>query len=207
MPPLFTAEPLVLAAVEDLDGGGVVPDGSGDEDGDGRTDIEEVREFGSDPCLFSVDLIIDRDGIASEFIGPLSAQKVAHGDPLTSWPTGGLGPEGIDGFDNDSSGDWSPGDDIHLEDSTGSCSTASRDAVFDDNVDFQDCRVRDDDLSLFDGQPVSCDFETGTFCTDVTASMLTGASGNLTFDDTSSSTDYNNAEDIVLDVNKNGIFD
>ena len=54
LPPLFTAEPLVLAAVEDLDGGGVVPDGSGDEDGDGRTDIEEVRDFGSDPCVFTV---------------------------------------------------------------------------------------------------------------------------------------------------------
>ncbi len=59
LPPLFTAEPLVLAAVEDLDGGGVVPDGSGDEDGDGRWDIEEVRNFGSDPCLTGVDLIID----------------------------------------------------------------------------------------------------------------------------------------------------
>ena len=203
MPPLFTAEPLVLAAVEDLDGGGVVPDGSGDEDGDGRTDIEEVRDFGSDPCLTSVDLIIDRDGIASEFIGPLSEQKVAHGDSLTPWPTGGLGPEGIDGFDNVTSGDWSPGDDIHLEDPTGSCSTASRDGFFDDNATFQDCRVRDDDLSLFDGQPVSCDFETGTSC----GGFLTVASGNLTFDDTSVSADYNNTEDIVLDVNKNGIFD
>ena len=205
LPPLFTAEPLVLAAVEDVDGDGViVADGSGDEDGDGRTDIEEVRDFGSDPCRFSVDLIIDRDGIASEFVGPLSEQEVAHGDVLAGWPQGLRGPEGIGGFDNDASGDWSPGDDIHLEDPSGSCSTAVRDAFFDDNAAFQDCRVRDDDLSLTDGQPVDCDFETGTFCGGV---FLTGPSGNLTFDDSNGSTDYNNAEDIVLDVNKNGIFD
>jgi len=204
LPPLFTAEPLVLAAVEDVDGDGViVPDGSGDEDDDGRTDIEEVRDFGSDPCLVSVDLIIDRDGIASEFVGPLSEQQVVHGDLLTTWPTG-FGTEGIDGFDNDLSGDWSPGDDIHLEDPAGSCSTAGRNAVFDDNAFSQDCRVRDDDLSLADGQPVNCDFESGTFC----GGFLTGPSGNLTFDDSGGTVGfYANTEDIVLDVNKNGIFD
>lgn len=41
---LFSSNPLLLVAVEDLNGGGVFGDGSGDEDGDGRTDLEEVRD-------------------------------------------------------------------------------------------------------------------------------------------------------------------
>ena len=48
-PPLFTADPLVLAAVEDLDGGGINPSGGGNEDGDALTDIEDVQH-GFDPC-------------------------------------------------------------------------------------------------------------------------------------------------------------
>ena len=127
-------------------------------------------------------------------------------DPLVSWPTG-FGPEGIDGFDNDASGSWTFGDDIHLEDPSGSCATAGRNAVYDNNVTFQDCVVLDLDGSLVDQQPVSCDFESGTFCTDVTPSMLTGATGNVTFFDFDSSTKYDNGEDIVLDGNANGIFD
>ena len=50
LPPIFESEPLVLAAVKDLDGGGLVADGSGDEDGDGLTDLEEVADVGTDPC-------------------------------------------------------------------------------------------------------------------------------------------------------------
>jgi hypothetical protein len=41
---------LCLAAVEDLNGGGVVPDGSGDEDGDGISDYEEACVLDRDPC-------------------------------------------------------------------------------------------------------------------------------------------------------------
>ncbi len=43
-------DPLVLVAVEDLDGGGIVGDGSGDEDGDGLTDADEALNVGTDPC-------------------------------------------------------------------------------------------------------------------------------------------------------------
>jgi hypothetical protein len=53
LPPLFgPTEPLRLAAVEDLDDppNGIVGDGSGDEDGDGLSDWDEVYEFGTDPC-------------------------------------------------------------------------------------------------------------------------------------------------------------
>jgi len=56
LPPLFTSEALLLVAVEDLDGGGIVRDGSGDEDGDGRSDLEEVRnEPLTDACLADSD--------------------------------------------------------------------------------------------------------------------------------------------------------
>jgi hypothetical protein len=47
--------PLTLVAVKDLDGGGVVPDGTGDEDGDGLSDADEVFVHGTDPCLADTD--------------------------------------------------------------------------------------------------------------------------------------------------------
>ncbi len=49
-PPLFESTRLTLVAVEDLNGGGVVPDGSGDEDGDNVTDLQEILD-GTDPCI------------------------------------------------------------------------------------------------------------------------------------------------------------
>ena len=45
----------MLVAVDDLDGGGLVPDGSGDEDGDGLTDADEAFIHGTDPCVFDTD--------------------------------------------------------------------------------------------------------------------------------------------------------
>ena len=51
--------PLVVASMFDLDGGGIVADGSGDEDGDGATDIDEVRILKTDPC----DSDTDNDGV------------------------------------------------------------------------------------------------------------------------------------------------
>ena len=41
---------IMLVAVEDLNGGGIVEDGSGDEDGDGLTDADEAFNIGTDPC-------------------------------------------------------------------------------------------------------------------------------------------------------------
>jgi len=55
LPPILESNQLCLAAVEDLDGGGIVGDGSGDEDGDGLTDLEEACERGTDPCLADTD--------------------------------------------------------------------------------------------------------------------------------------------------------
>ncbi len=56
LPPILESEPLVLAAVEDLNGSGLVRDGSGDEDADGLTDLEEVSgDVVTDPCLADTD--------------------------------------------------------------------------------------------------------------------------------------------------------
>jgi hypothetical protein len=50
-PEIFSSKPLLLVAVKDLGGDGIVGDGSGDEDGDGRMDLQEVREAPfTDPC-------------------------------------------------------------------------------------------------------------------------------------------------------------
>lgn len=62
--PLFTAEPLVLV-------GGIVPDGSGNEDGDALTDIEDVLH-GFDPCsvgtgiLYAGTDVVEFDGLSVE---------------------------------------------------------------------------------------------------------------------------------------------
>jgi hypothetical protein len=50
LPPIATSEALCLAAVEDLGDDGIVGDGSGDEDEDGLSDLEEACQVGSDPC-------------------------------------------------------------------------------------------------------------------------------------------------------------
>jgi len=50
-PPLFESNELCLAAVEDVNGDGVIyRDGSGDEDGDGLTDLQEACEIRTNPC-------------------------------------------------------------------------------------------------------------------------------------------------------------
>jgi syndecan 4 len=56
--PISTSNSLCLVAVKDLDGGGIVYDGTGDEDGDGVPDFEEACELGTDPCRVDT----DRDG-------------------------------------------------------------------------------------------------------------------------------------------------
>ena len=47
---IVSTVPLRLAAVMDLNGGGIVGDGTGDEDGDGYTDADEVFNLESSPC-------------------------------------------------------------------------------------------------------------------------------------------------------------
>jgi hypothetical protein len=53
---------LMLVAVEDVGGDGIVRDGTGDEDGDGLTDAEEALEIGTNPC----DPDTDGDGLTDD---------------------------------------------------------------------------------------------------------------------------------------------
>jgi len=145
----------------------------------------------------ATDFIIDADGIATPLRGISPATlEVSNGDALTFWPTG-FNVEGIDYFDIDANGLYTIGvDAIMLEGSTGACPTASRNAVFDANANFQDCPVIDIGGNLVDGLPVTVDLEGGFGVADA----------RLAFFDTNGNGLYDNTEDIVLDLNTDGIF-
>lgn len=173
-------------------------------------EVVEAEGAGSGPAgwghtwTISGEPIVDADGIATPLRGIPDAVDVICGDALTSWPTN-AGSEGIDTFDQDGSGGWTLGDDIHLEDPNGTCATGDRSgstAPGDEPVHDagEDCVVLDLNGDLADGRVVDCDLETGTFCT---GTMLT----DLKFVDSSGSGDWNNAEDIVQDLNGNDTFD
>jgi hypothetical protein len=151
------------------------------------------------------DVCIDGDGVATATSGGTGAFEVTGGDALNSFPVTGLPPfSGLDGFDNDSSGSWTAGDDMHVEDPgavdvAGSpvCPTAIRDTI---HQLGQDCKVLDVDNSLTDGQPVTCDIE--FFITFTQACDM-----RLKWRDTNGNDVWNSGEDIILDVNLNGVFD
>jgi hypothetical protein len=50
LPPIAKSNQLCLAAVEDINGGGLEYDGTGDEDGDFLSDYDEACVIGTDPC-------------------------------------------------------------------------------------------------------------------------------------------------------------
>jgi len=62
--------PLMLVAVEDLNGGGIVGDGTGDEDLDGLPDAEEAFFLGTDPCLADTDGDGVNDGVDPAPLNP-----------------------------------------------------------------------------------------------------------------------------------------
>jgi hypothetical protein len=141
--------------------------------------------------------IIDADGSASRFDGVPGAVEVSIGDTLTSWPTGRW-QEGLDGFDTDGNDIWTPGDDLHVEDPT-THPGAIRDGTHDDGLDPLVLDL-DDSLNTTPGnEPVSCDFETGTFC-------QAGYLVPLKFFDTSGNGFWDDGEDIVWDLNGDGVF-
>lgn len=149
--------------------------------------------------------IVDADGTVSRFSGVPGAVEVAIGSALTPWPTG-FDIEGIDWFDNDDSCTWTPGDDLHVEGSA--YSGALRDGLHDDSVSFLDPVVLDLDLSFFNGQPVDVDLESGTVDpSGQGGSTCPGVDPLLMFHDANGITNWDDGEDIVLDVNNNGIFD
>lgn len=183
-------------------------DMQGDCDGDSVIDAEDPAPHDpTDPrCAgAAIDLCIDADGIASPLSGLPGNTEVVVGALLTNWPTG-FDPDdhGIDSFDNNGNGLWTfgpNGDDIHIEGASPACPTGVRSAS---HVSGSDCVVLDNDGSLSDGQPVSCDFESGSFCP---AGYLSGPAGDITFFDTNGDGYWDDGEDIILDVNGNGIFD
>jgi len=145
------------------------------------------------------DVCIDADGTATPGDGLPGAAEVTVGAILAPFPRPVFNGSGLDMFDNDGDAAWTlgpAGDDLHVEDVT-FCPTAIRNAVHDPGFD---CVVLDLDGSLFAGQPVDCDLEVGAFCTPPLPApiMFFDTNGNGAWDD---------GEDIVLDLNGNGIFD
>ncbi|MDH3308214.1 MAG: hypothetical protein OEO77_11935 [Acidimicrobiia bacterium] len=146
------------------------------------------------------DAIVDADGILSRFSGsgtPANVQ-VVPGDLLSSWPTGSY-TQGLDWFDTDGDCLWTFGDDLHVE---GSAHSGTRNAIHNDGVDPL---VLDWDNSLDTTagfEPVDVDLETGA-----TFSGCLGPDAALKFFDANGNTFWDDGEDIILDVNGNGVFD
>jgi hypothetical protein len=98
-PPLFESNTLCLAAVEDLDGGGLVRDGSGDEDGDGLDDLVEACDLRTNPCLADTDGDGLIDGEEAELYATDPLDFDSDDDGL------GDGQEILDGTDPNDAGD------------------------------------------------------------------------------------------------------
>ena len=160
------------------------------------------------------DLLIDLDGIISKLRGGAAFQDVFPGAPLTPFPPPSFPPPGslvgIDFFDQTNIGTFDPGDDLHAEDSD-NCPTAilgppsSRDGTHNAGID---CVILDDPalgFPLVDGRVVDCDLETGGSPSGVYTfpCMIPG----LTFYDKNGNMFYDLGEDIVLDVDGDGVFD
>jgi len=158
-------------------------------------------------CAAAVsDTCIDGDGVLSPTDGGAASFETNIGDPLTSFPVTGTGPfSGLDAFDNDNDGNFSPGDDLHVEDpgavdTAGNpvCPTAIRDAVHQFGMD---CRVLDVDGSLATNPTVDCDVE-------VQIEFVLGACDPLfKYHDTNVNGIWNSGEDLIRDNNNNGVFD
>ena len=144
------------------------------------------------------DKFVDVDGMISPYSGLPAGINVAVGDTLTGWPSATIYTEGLDWFDNDVTCTWTSGDDLHLE-RTKSCATGIGDGIHQLGLD---CVVLDLDASFYDLQQVDVDLETGT-----TFTGCPGPDPLLMFYDADGNGFYDNGEDIVLDVNANGVFD
>lgn len=144
------------------------------------------------------DEIIDADGTATAGSGDPAAREVMPGDPLTSFPVTGPGNAGLDMFDQDGNNAWTQGvDDLHAE-GTDACPTAIRDGVH--QLGF-DCKVLDINGDLADGAQVTCDIEFG-----VGFSQTPCPPPDVKYHDANANNVWDNGEDIVLDVNNDGIF-
>ncbi len=185
-----------------------------DKDRDGNPslrnpqDFDEFADLGDDfkiqvwahslqPCGGVLDRCVDADGFATAGDGIPAAAEVKEGDALTSF---GLCPAPrvrtyVDMFDQDSSGTWTAGDDLHVEDPA---LGGDPDAFHDNNALFVDPVILDLNGSLFDGEPVDVDLD---------GFLGTLPNPPLRYHDTNGNGCWDSGEDIVLDVNNNGVFD
>jgi hypothetical protein len=147
----------------------------------------------------TTDAIIDADGIATPQSGDPAAREVVTGSPLTTFPVTGVADAGLDMFDQDTNQAWTQGvDDLHAEDPA-TCPTAFRDGIHE--LGF-DCKVLDINGDLANGEPVDCDLEVG-----VSFSGMPCPPPDVKYHDTNSDSAWDSGEDLVQDVNNNGVFD
>jgi hypothetical protein len=149
------------------------------------------------PC--TIDEIIDADGTSSAQSGDPGAREVMPGDALATFPDGDATQSGLDMFDQDNNQAWTQGvDDLHLEDPS-MCATAIRDGIHQLGLD---CKVLDINGDLADGDAVDCDLEEA-----VSFSGMPCPPTGVKYHDANGNGSYDDGEDIVLDVNNNGVFD
>ncbi len=139
------------------------------------------------------DVCIETDGFTTIGDGIPWAAEVMLGDPLTRFARSPDNRSAVDMFDQDGSGSWTIGDDLHTE---APVYGGSRDGDHDAN----DPTLLDLNGDLAIGQSVDCDLDTGSFCGTIDYTLFR-------FFDSDGDGYWNNGEDIVLDMNKNGIFD
>jgi hypothetical protein len=148
------------------------------------------------------DSIIDTDGFASATAGAL--KEVAYGDALKAFPIAGgasnPGRCGLDVFDQDNSGTWTNGDDLHCESTQ--CPTGIPNAFHELGAD---CKVLDLNNSLVDGEPVNCDLD-GYIADPVGAAPGSVCPAKVKWHDTDGDSTYDSGEDIVYDGNNDNIY-
>jgi hypothetical protein len=166
--------------------------------------VDEDNPCPPPPCPVT-DLIIDADGIASPGKGLPGAQDtdLDCGAALSSFPS--FNPDGngsgLDWFDVNGDGQWTDGTDAMHEEGTAFCATALRDGDFDPGLD---CVVIDPTGFLTGAVgpvPVTGDVEVGAF----SPPPLAGPN-SVKYFDANGDGHWDDAEDLILDVNGDGIF-
>lgn len=182
----------------------VVPPAQADHPGQGEPNLGKSCDRASSQGLKSKahahciqDRIIDADGIDSPGDGVPAAVEVQRGDALTPFPDSGRD-AGLDMFDQDGSGTWTDGDDLHVEDPS-ACATAVRNGIHDLG---DDCKVLDLNGDLADGDRVDCDISFG-----FSFSGMPCPPTDVKFHDADGNGAWTPGEDIVQDTNGNNIYD
>jgi len=157
--------------------------------------VPSVSSFG---CCGPIDQCIDTDGTLTAGNGIPGAVNVSLGAALKPFPDGGAN-NGLGMIDTDADDEWTfgpSGDDLIAE-GIGVCPTGTANAAFNDGAD---CKVLDIDDGLVEGEPVDCNLETGAMC-------MAPLPAPIKYFDANGNDAWDNGEDIVLDVNGNGLCD